>query len=856
MSFDGFLSMGGTELVNAARTMAYINSLAPDLPFVHTTDDWDTLQEALGDSPYTDPLADDAEWVSPDDTSTQDFYGLYPLSIEGISDSTLAAEVTQGILDGGFINAQRNATRAIRVHGILVAKNDLALEAGMTWLRNALADAGCGNHLDLCGSTDLRYFLAKPPADPDALYPYDRFFHSVKTTISAATIKDYDLDCDAVAREVDFTIVAENPRAYSTTLDVTGGLTAMVGNYVEALTNLTPQSSMETATAANVALWRNLVANTGYSGVTTGYTAIPGTGGTAALTAIGITITWSVSNSAVGGGISVDVAVTAGQVYSFGIDHVSVSAAKALQLSVEWRTASTSLSTSSGAVVDQAAVGVGGSKSYRLENVTAPATATIARLKILGAAGGVNVGTFAAGQFIVTGGWVAMNAGHLPPNVFLTSSSVANPIIPIGSGFYPLAGSPAVYAGDFSSGVQSFDGTVNLSPSTISYHPTWGMSGNLGTGATGGAALSTAGPGTLTAQSVQWPPTTFVGTRYTFTYWNLPPTDDADITILGGDTTSVDITQWAAITPGVIYRASIYVAPSKNQRLRLDVVKWDGATTFTTATGTAVAVVNGAGLNGYTRLDLTFTPAAGEIYALPVVVSTSGTGYTRWAAGDYIRADAMSLTPSSDLYPYFDGNTVDTTQWHYQWNGTIDKSPSMRLVQTSIPPSPLIDPSLPVLPVPPAPPTIPNLDLETEPYWLRYYLDLPATDVAEWAQTIPTVVLTTYTSALSEARVRFYANPDGLPDDQVDPLSYCGEFIISYLPANTIITVSGVGQVAYASVNGADVVPADQILYGTNGGPMVWPELSCGVAYFVTVDISPTSDIANLHLDVLTNRQE
>jgi hypothetical protein len=73
----------------------------------------------------------------------------------------------------------------------------------------------------------------------------------------------------------------------------------------------------------------------------------------------------------------------------------------------------------------------------------------------------------------------------------------------------------------------------------------------------------------------------------------------------------------------------------------------------------------------------------------------------------------------------------------------------------------------------------------------------------------------------------------------VDPYAYCGEFIISYLPADAELIVDGVLNRAWASVGGAESVPASNLLYGTDGTPIVWPQLTCGIPYLLTIDVPP-----------------
>lgn len=159
--FKGYLSLGGTEIANASRTEAYVKNAGGLIPLRNCIDCED-LGTVLGDGVYDSPLVDDAPWLDPTNNSTNDFYGLYPLEIEGIEDSTREAAVTESIVDGGSVGSVRKATRSVRVRGLLMAANEYAMSSGMTWLRNALDPSPCTTHGGSCGGAQLCYYAACP----------------------------------------------------------------------------------------------------------------------------------------------------------------------------------------------------------------------------------------------------------------------------------------------------------------------------------------------------------------------------------------------------------------------------------------------------------------------------------------------------------------------------------------------------------------------------------------------------------------------------------------------------------------------------------------------------------------------
>lgn len=167
MAFDGFLSYGGTEILNAQRTRAYVQNLMPSFPLVHDKD-YSQLNEALGDEPYRTPILDGAEWIEFDDpaygierNAGHGFLGLYPLSVEGLTDSSVSSGITEAIDDGGFASAPRASTRAVRVRGMLIGTDMLAAEFGLSWLRQVLSGGACSTCDSFAGNS-LRFFLARP----------------------------------------------------------------------------------------------------------------------------------------------------------------------------------------------------------------------------------------------------------------------------------------------------------------------------------------------------------------------------------------------------------------------------------------------------------------------------------------------------------------------------------------------------------------------------------------------------------------------------------------------------------------------------------------------------------------------
>jgi hypothetical protein len=160
--YRGYLELGGTEIANALRVGEYVRKNAPHVPLNIDLSKHARLNEALGEPAYESPAADGAPWIDPADPSTQRFLGFYPVDISGIDGSTRSAATVEAIGNGGITGRVRHGSKAIRVTGLLVAEDALALEAGATWLSRALDSDDCGSSGGSCAGAQLCFYAARP----------------------------------------------------------------------------------------------------------------------------------------------------------------------------------------------------------------------------------------------------------------------------------------------------------------------------------------------------------------------------------------------------------------------------------------------------------------------------------------------------------------------------------------------------------------------------------------------------------------------------------------------------------------------------------------------------------------------
>lgn len=161
-----------------------------------------------------------------------------------------------------------------------------------------------------------------------------------------------------------------------------------------------PNPRARTADTAPISVRRNLCTNPSAETNATGYTAIPGTGGAAAVTSstVGASavygsayarVAWTTATTAVSGGISWTgatgngAAVSAGYYYAVSW-YIQTSKVQRVQLQVEWRTAAGAVISTSSALAFVTTVG-----TYHRAQVVAmaPATAAFALVRVIAVAG-------------------------------------------------------------------------------------------------------------------------------------------------------------------------------------------------------------------------------------------------------------------------------------------------------------------------------------------------------------------------------------------------------------------------------------------------------------------------------------
>lgn len=224
--FDGYLSLGGVEVMNQARTYAYVENSECPAGWIRCMP-CPGLENALGVDTYVGTLSQ-APWYDEQDPATHRFLGFYPISVEGAEGSTRTATITEGITDGGVIGGTRKAVRTMRVRGVMVGLGHDGLDAGLSWLDKVLDGDQCSTHGGSCGEVDACFFITCPPERPMVtdFTPFETVATNQVLNPSFETASgtvEVRRNSATVPIPTTAAWLTNNVGLYSTTLDATGG---------------------------------------------------------------------------------------------------------------------------------------------------------------------------------------------------------------------------------------------------------------------------------------------------------------------------------------------------------------------------------------------------------------------------------------------------------------------------------------------------------------------------------------------------------------------------------------------------------------------------------------------------------
>lgn len=225
--------LGGVEIVNDARTVAYLNNgLKPGTLSVEANCGCPDLYEIIGCEPvtggYTDPATDNAPWYSEDHPESADFAGFFMTDFDGMS-STFQRSVTESVGNGGLFNRGRAASRELTWTGYLFGANCCAVAYGLRWLTKVLQG---GTQCIDCFGDDLELLVCCPSPEAASGVPGIEAFRTLKSvalTEGPVILSERRLGaaCDGASGcggsaviEIEFTLTAAKPWFYRSEIPV------------------------------------------------------------------------------------------------------------------------------------------------------------------------------------------------------------------------------------------------------------------------------------------------------------------------------------------------------------------------------------------------------------------------------------------------------------------------------------------------------------------------------------------------------------------------------------------------------------------------------------------------------------
>jgi hypothetical protein len=912
MAFDGYLRLNTVEIANAARTARYLENLLPTFGLVCPP--CEGLEAAL-DETYSTPLTDNAPWYDPSMPSSGSFYGFYPLSIEGIDDSTRTAVTTELVGDGSITNRPRFAGRDIRVNGVLIGATEQAVDTGMAWLNRALSGPCDGT--DDCLGGDLNFYSTCPPVQDWSgvqIYPIDSdrdglpaeaelwdpsgagFVNAPGTTIVFAPAAAGEF----FTRQVSGLIPGETYRFSLFGIDSAGGVKVEIVEGAEFTFDfhhafvagppvdptlapldfiapsdtvtiyLTPwdyETNLPSATSfqvSRIVLQRTqvkaTVLQTEYNQFGTpsgGWVAEVPAGTTASLwvrdvtestVAVSVGATSGTVSYPAGSGVTREIQYTGQRsrvtvVGQFEEDtyagSVSVTMSGASNVTTVYSAIDTSLVTSVQFMV---------TLEFDFATVGSPATLAVETTA------GTTIGVSGANTAQWDIHYLLVETVDEPlliddPNPGLGLERVLRQVVatsgPVtAERLAPPCGAMRRVTFSLRAGVPFHYGTPaevgNVFGSEAAAMPEITC--------LGGTAITlnyVTNPRFVTAAGVS------VGGGFTTisTYADQPTAPSGRRASVGGGTTAGVVTFTYTIpgsrplTEDAPYTFGIFVMSAAGVTINTMTLTTTGATVTTNFVDEPVVVPASAGLTQWYPVQVT-VPAGDTVTTVSFALNI-----TRVGSGSevYFSAPMLTFGTSIEGYDstwsatdphdlgYFDGS-MSTAAWLNPLSPDASASIAVGLLGGA---PTVYDPACPPLPDPPAPPTIDDDCLVLPDSWLRYALDVPARFIPVTSSASPIVTVVT-TAALNNVRIRFYPADLG----QFATCGFVAEMLLSYIPAGATVVLDATQRTAILTGGGFVEQSVTHLLYGPNGGPIEWPDLTCGQEYIFTVDVEPTGDIS------------
>lgn len=155
------------------------------------------------------------------------------------------------------------------------------------------------------------------------------------------------------------------------------------------------------------------------------------------------------------------------------------------------------------------------------------------------------------------------------------------------------------------------------------------------------------------------------------------------------------------------------------------------------------------------------------------------------------------------------------------------------------------DPYFTAISKPPLPPNIKPPNILTVSSWKRKTAAVPEELSRQAGKAVPVVKVLTGSNDLQQLRLRFYES-----DGPLTGCDYVGEFMVSYLPTNASLTIDGIREEITVLLDDGRRVPGGHLIYGADGKPLTFADLSGHKEYTMTADMMNGNTGITVILDV------
>lgn len=143
-------------------------------------------------------------------------------------------------------------------------------------------------------------------------------------------------------------------------------------------------------------------------------------------------------------------------------------------------------------------------------------------------------------------------------------------------------------------------------------------------------------------------------------------------------------------------------------------------------------------------------------------------------------------------------------------------------------------------PTPPPPPVPPPAqpDCVCLPLQIvRQCVDVEPDLVPTWEEASLIITVRSGSKPMRNLRIALWPNVLGRPPEDLNDCLACGMYYVTYIPANSVLTIDGRTCTATTVCPGNVTTNSANEVYGTAGGPLSCVTLSCGIRYTICADV-------------------